>query len=61
MTGSKGMVVYLKLDSSCDTYVQYEDSSRSKVLGLGKVIISPDTSIENAMLVETLSYDGGDQ
>jgi hypothetical protein len=57
MTESKDIMVDLKLDLSCNTYVQYGGSSRSKVFGLGKVVVSPDTSIENVMLVETLSYN----
>ena len=31
--------------------------SQSKVLGLGKVVVSPDVSIVDIMLVKTLSYN----
>jgi hypothetical protein len=37
--------------------VSYGDGATSKVLGLGKVIITPDLSIGDVMLVETLSYN----
>jgi len=57
MTGSKDLVVDVQASSSMPTHVQYGDASMSKVLGLGKVVISPDLSIEKVMLVETLAYN----
>jgi hypothetical protein len=38
-------------------YVTYGDSSRSKVLGIGKVDILQNVTVEDVMLVETLSYN----
>jgi hypothetical protein len=38
-------------------YVTNGYSSRSKVLGLGKVVISQNVTVEDVMLVETLSYN----
>ena len=56
MTGSKEMVKDLRSNSS-NVQVTYGDGATSKVLGLGKVIITPDLSIVDVMLVETLSYN----
>jgi hypothetical protein len=47
----------LRTGSSSAGYVTYGDSSRSKVLGLGKVVISQNVTVEDVMLVETLSYN----
>jgi hypothetical protein len=57
MSGSKELVKELRTGSSSAGYVTYGDSSRSKVLGLGKVIISQNVTVEDVMLVETLSYN----
>ena len=38
-------------------YVTFEDNSKGKVLGLGKVTISHDSSIQNSRLVESLGYN----
>jgi hypothetical protein len=38
-------------------YVTFGDNSKGKVLGLGKVAISNDSSIQNVMLVESLGYN----
>jgi hypothetical protein len=57
MTGSKEMVKELRAGSSNAGYVTYGDSSRSKVLGLGKVVVSHNVSVEDVMLVESLSYN----
>ena len=56
MTGSKELLVELRPNSP-NMCVTYGDGSSSKVLGLGKVVVSPDTSIVDVMLVETLSYN----
>jgi hypothetical protein len=57
MTGSKEMVKELRTSSSTAGYVTYGDSSRSKVLGLGKVVVSHNVTVEDVMLVESLSYN----
>jgi hypothetical protein len=57
MSGSKVLVKELCTSSSSVGYVTYGNSSRSKLLGLGKVVISHDVSVENIMLVESLSYN----
>lgn len=53
MTGSKNIVV--DLEPSYST-VSYGDNTCSKVLGLGKVVVTPDISLVNVLLVETLGY-----
>jgi hypothetical protein len=57
MTGSKEMVKELRTSSSHAGYVTYGDFSRSKVLGLGKVVVSHNVTVEDVMLVESLSYN----
>jgi hypothetical protein len=57
MTGSKEMVKELRTGSSHVGYVTYGDSSRSKVLCLGKVVVSHNVTVEDFMLVESLSYN----
>jgi hypothetical protein len=57
MSGSKELVMELCTSSSNAGYVSFGDSSRSKVLGLGKVVISHNVTMEDVMLVETLSYN----
>ena len=47
----------INYQSSRDTHVLFGDAKTSKVLGLGKVIISPDTSIKKVLLVETCAFD----
>ena len=57
MTGSKDLVVDVHPIPSTPTHVQFGDASTSKVLGLGKVVISQDLTIETVMLVESLAYN----
>ena len=54
MTGSKDLVVDVHKVPSMPTNVEGGDASSSKVLGLGKVVISHDLTIEKVMLVESL-------
>ena len=54
MTGSKDIVVDLVPSNST---VSYGDNTCSKVLGLGKVVVTPDISLMNVLLVETLGYN----
>ena len=44
MTGSKEMLSELKLPPQ-DVSITYGDGSKSEVLGLGKVVVTPDVSI----------------
>jgi hypothetical protein len=57
MSESKELVEELRTGSSSAGYVTFGDSSRSKVLSLGNVVISHNVTIEDFMLVETLSYN----
>ena len=57
MTESKNLLVDIDYQSSRDTRVQFGDAKTSKVLGLGKVIISSDASIENVLLAETCAFN----
>ena len=57
MTGSKDLVVHVHEVPSMPTNVEWGDASSSKVLGLGKVVISHDLMIEKVMLVESLAYN----
>ena len=57
MTGSKDSVVDVQKIPSMPTNVEWGDASSSKVLGLGKVVISHDLTIEKVMLVESLAYN----
>ena len=56
MTGSKNIVTKMKPNINQIT-VSYGDRSKSKVLGLGKVVVAPDISLVNVMIVETLGYN----
>ena len=56
MTGSKQVVTDLKPNITNVT-VSYGNNNESKVLGLGKVVVVPDVSLVNVMLVEPLGYN----
>ena len=56
MTRSKQVVTDLRPNLTNVT-VSYGDNNESKVLGLGKVVVTPDISLVNVMLVETLGYN----
>ena len=56
MTGSKNIIMEMRPNVDQIT-VSYGDKSKSKVLGLGKVVVAPDISLMDVMLVETLGYN----
>jgi hypothetical protein len=56
MTRSKNIVEDLRPNTSNVT-VSYGDKSSSKVLGFGRVVITPDVSLVNVMLVKTIGYN----
>ena len=56
MTGSKNIVTEMKPNIN-QIRVSYGDRSKSKVLGLGKVVVAPDITLVDVMLVETLGYN----
>lgn len=57
MTGDKDMFHEITPYSGPRRYVTFGDNCNGKVLGLGKVAISHDSSIQNVMLVESLGYN----
>ena len=57
MTGDKDMFRELAENDGPRKYVTFGDNSKGKVVGLGKVAISHDSSIQNVMLVESLGYN----
>ena len=56
MTGSRSIITEMRPNVDQIT-VSYGDKSKSQVLGLGKVVVAPDISLVNVMLVETLGYN----
>ena len=56
MTGSKEIMTELNTKVNLSN-VTYGDKSTSKVLGLGKVVVTPDVKLVDVMLVETLGYN----
>ena len=56
ITGSKVLMTETRPNLS-NTTVSCGDKSKSKVLGFGKVVVAPDVSLVNVMLVETLGYN----
>ena len=56
MTGSKHLVTELQPNDHQAT-ITYGDKSKSKVTGFGKVVVTPNITLVNVMLVETLGYN----
>jgi hypothetical protein len=56
MTGSKKIITKMRPNVNNIT-VSYGDMSQFEVLGLGKVVVAPDISLVDIMLVETLGYN----
>jgi hypothetical protein len=56
MTGSKKIMTEMRPNVN-NIIVTYGDMSQSEVLGLGKVVVAPDISLVDVMLVETLGYN----
>jgi hypothetical protein len=56
MTRSRKIITEMRHDVDNIT-VSYGDMPQSEVLGLGKVVVAPDISLINVMLVETLGYN----
>ena len=56
MTGSKHLVSEL-LPNDDQATVTYGDKSKSKVMGFGKVVVTPNITLVNVMFVETLGYN----
>jgi len=56
MTGSKNIITEMRPNVNHVT-VSFGDNSKSQVLGLGKVVVAPDISLVDVLLVETLGYN----
>ena len=57
MTRVKDMFLELAENNGPRKYVTFGDNSKGKVVGLSKVAISHDSSIQNVMLIESLGYN----
>jgi len=57
MTGSKELLEDLLNELIKYSTVTVGNNAQLKVLGHGKVVISPDLSIEKVLLVKSLSYN----
>src|SRR3954463_428995 len=56
MTGNSSIVKELRPNDD-QISVTYADKSKSKVMGIGKVVIAHDITLMDVMLVETLGYN----
>jgi hypothetical protein len=57
MTGEKRMFSSYEKNDDPQRAITFRDGNQGLVKGLGKIAISPDHSISNAFLVESLSYN----
>ena len=57
MTGEREMLVEFIDSLKATSNISFGDNSKGKVLGLGKVVISNDSSLSNVMLVQSLHYN----
>jgi hypothetical protein len=57
MTGGKEVLEKFIEDVNSNSSITFGDTSKGKVLGRGKLVISKDLSLENIMLVESLGYN----
>ena len=56
MTGGKDLVKELRPNYN-NTTVSFGNDAKSKVLGFGKVVVAPDVTLVDVMLVKTLGYN----
>ena len=57
MTGDKSLFVDPNLNSSPRKYITFGDNNKGKVIGLGKIAISKDKSIDDVLLVQSLGFN----
>ena len=57
MTGEREMLVEFIDSLKASSNISFGDNSKGKVLGLGKVVISNDSSLSNVMIVQSLHYN----
>src|SRR4051812_15619789 len=57
MTYDRNLLMESSLNPSSKKTITFDDKGKSKVLGLGRVVISRDQYIDKVMLVESLGYN----
>ena len=57
MTGDKSLFVGPNLTASPLKYISFGDNNKVNVIGLGKIAISKDKSIDDVLLVQSLGYN----
>jgi hypothetical protein len=57
MTGEKRMFSFYEKNEDPQRDITFEDGNKGLVKGLGKIAISPDHSISNVFLVDSLDYN----
>ena len=57
MTGDRSLLMDSTLRPSIKIHITFADTSKSKVLGLGRVAISKDQHMDKVMLAESLGYN----
>ena len=57
MTGDKNILMDAPLSPSHLKHIIFADKGKSKVLGLGKVVISKDRHMDKVMLVDSLGFN----
>ena len=56
MTGDRAMFTTFEVGGKEQENVTFGDNSKGKVIGLGKIAISNDLSIDNVSLVKSLNF-----
>jgi hypothetical protein len=57
MTGEKKMFSFYEKDEDPQRAITFGDGNQGLVKGLGKIAISPDHSISNVFLIDSLYYN----
>ena len=57
MTGDKSLFVDPNLTASPLKYITFGDNNKGKVIGLDKIAISKDKSIDDVLLVQSLGFN----
>ena len=57
MTGDRSLLMDSTIRQSTKSHITFADTSKSKVLGLGRVAISKDQHMDKVMVVESLGYN----
>mgnify|MGYP005817574831 CR=1 FL=1 len=57
MTGDKSLFVDPNLTASPLKYITFDDNNKGKVIGLGKIAISKDKSIDDVLLVQSIGFN----